>query len=96
LTNKSLRRSNYEEILLLNTRLLLTLQNKLALSFNKNSLAQSRRKISINLVLVFQNKLALLFDEKSLAQSERKTLNDLTLVSQLVEVFTSNAKILRS
>jgi len=88
-----LRRSNYEEISSLNTRLLSTLQNKLALLFNKNLLAQSKREISINLTLVFQNELALSFNEKSLAQNERETLDNLILVSQLIEVLTSDAKI---
>ncbi len=66
-TNKSSKRLNYEEVSLLNTRLLLTLQNKLTLLFNENSLTQSRRETSINLTFVFQNELTLLFDEKSLA-----------------------------
>jgi hypothetical protein len=96
LTNKSLKRLNYEEISSLNTRLLLTLQNKLALLFDKNSLAQSKQEASINLTLVLQNELTLLFNEKSLAQSEREALGDLILVSQLVEVFTNDAKISRS
>jgi len=72
---------------------LLTLQNKLMLLFNKNSLAQSKQKISINLVLVFQNKLTLLLSEKSLAQSEQETINNLIFVLQLAKVFTNNAKI---
>jgi hypothetical protein len=80
LTNKSLKRFNYKEISSLNTRLLLTLQNKLALLFNKNSLMQSKRKASINLIFISQNELTLLFDEKSLAQSEREILSDLALV----------------
>jgi len=91
-----LKRFDYEEISSLNTRLLLTLQNKLTLSFNKNSLAQSKRKTSINLILVFQNELTLLFNEKSLTQSERKTLDHLTLVLQLARVFTNDAKISQS
>jgi hypothetical protein len=95
LTNKSLRRLNYEEISSLNTRLLSTLQNKLTLLFNENSLTQSKRETLINLILVSQNKLTLLFDEKSLAQSERETSNNLILVSQLVKVLTNDAKILR-
>jgi len=80
---------------LLNTRLLLTLQNKLALLFDKNSLAQSKQETLINLVFVFQNKLALLFSEKSLAQSEREISNNLTLILQLTKTLTSNAKISR-
>jgi len=76
--------------------LLSTLQNKLMSLFNKNSLTQSKRETLINLILVFQNKLTLLFDEKSLTQSEQKTLDNLIFVLQLVEVLTSNAKILRS
>jgi len=80
----------------LNTRLLSTLQNKLALSFNEDSLTQSKRKTSNDLILVFQNELTLSFNEKSLAQSERETLDNLTLVSQLTKVFTSDAKISRS
>ena len=88
-----LRRLNYEEILSLNTRLLLTLQNKLTLLSSEDSLAQSKRKTSINLVFISQNKLALLSSKKSLAQSERKTSNNLVLVSQLTRVFTNNAKI---
>ncbi len=94
-TNKSLRRSNYEGVSLLNTRLLPTLQNKLALSFDENSLAQSKREASIDLVFIFQNELTLSFGEKSLTQSERETLDDLALVLQLVEVFTNDAKISR-
>jgi len=90
-----LRCFNYEEISSLNTRLLLTLQNKLTLSFDKNSLAQSKRKTLVNLILIFQNKLMLSFGEKSLTQSEREILDDLALVLQLVEVLTSDAKILR-
>ncbi len=35
------------------------------------------------------------FGEKSLTQSEREILDDLALVLQLVEVLTSDAKILR-
>ncbi len=96
MTNELLRRSNYEEISSLNTRLLSTLQNKLALSFNENSLAQSKRKASIDLTLVSQNELTLSFDEKSLAQSEREALGDLALILQLARVFTSGAKISRS
>jgi len=69
---------NYKEVLLLNTRLLLTLQNKLTLLFNKNSLMQSKRKILINLIFVFQNKLVLLSNKKLLTQSEQKILNNLT------------------
>ena len=80
---------------MLNTRLLLTLQNKLTLSFDKNSLTQTKRETLINLTLVFQNKLTLSFGEKSLAQSERETLSDLTLVLQLARVFINDAKILR-
>jgi len=95
-TNESLRRLNYEEVSSLNTRLLSTLQNKLALSFNEDSLTQSKRKTSNDLILVFQNELTLSFNEKSLAQSERETLDNLTLVSQLTKVFTSDAKISRS
>jgi hypothetical protein len=93
LTNESSRRSNYEEVSSLNTRLLPTLQNKLALSFDENSLTQSERETLDNLILIFQNELALSFGEKSLAQSEQETLDDLALVLQLVEVFTSGAKI---
>jgi hypothetical protein len=96
LTNRSSKRLNYEKISSLNTRLLLTLQNKLALLFNKNSLTQSRQETLINLTLVFQNKLALLFDEKSLTQSEQETLDTLALVLQLAKVLTSNAKISQS
>jgi len=81
---------------LLNTKLLLTLQNKLTLSFSKNSLTQSKRKTSNNLILGFQNKLTLSFDEKSLTQSEREILDDLIFVLQLVKILTNNAKILRS
>jgi uncharacterized protein YdeI (YjbR/CyaY-like superfamily) len=76
--------------------LLLTLQNKLTLLFNKNSLTQSKREASIDLIFVFQNELTLLFGEKSLTQSERETLDDLTLVSQLARVFTNGAKISQS
>ena len=96
LTNKSSRRFNYEEVSSLNTRLLLTLQNKLALWSSENLLAQSKREASIDLALVFQNELALSPSEKSLTQSERETSSDLALVLQLVEVFTSGAKISRS
>ena len=53
LTNKLLKRLNYKEILLLNTRLLLTLQNKLTLLFNKDLLTQSKRKILNNLIFIF-------------------------------------------
>jgi len=53
--NKLLKHFNYKEILLLNTRLLLMLQNKLTLLFNKNLLIQSKQKISINLIFIFQN-----------------------------------------
>jgi len=88
LTNKFSKCFNYKEISLLNTRLLLTLQNKLTLLFNKNSLTQSKRKI-----LIIQNKLALSFNEKLLVQSKRKILNNLTFVLQLARVFTSNARI---
>jgi len=56
------------------------LQNKLALLFDKNSLAQSKREILDNLTLIFQNKLTLLFNKKSLAQSEQEVLDNLTLV----------------
>jgi len=66
-TNNLSKYFNYKEILLLNTRLLLTLQNKLALLFNKNLLTQSKQEILIDLALVSQNKLALLFDKKLLA-----------------------------
>ncbi len=90
------KRFNYEEVSSLNTRLLSTLQNKLTLSFNKNSLTQSKRKILIDLIFVFQNELTLSFNKKSLTQSERKTSSNLILVLQLVEVLTNNAKILRS
>jgi hypothetical protein len=95
LINKSLKRLDYKKILSLNTRLLLTLQNKLTLLFNENSLAQNKREILINLILVFQNELTLSFDKKSLTQSEQEVSSNLILVSQLVEVFTSGAKILR-
>jgi hypothetical protein len=73
-----------------------TLQNKLALLFDKNSLAQSKQEILIDLTLVSQNELTLSFNEKSLTQSEREALSNLTFVSQLVEVFTSDAKISQS
>jgi len=95
LTNKLSRRLNYKEISSLNTRLLLTLQNKSTLLFDKNLLTQSKQKILINLTLVSQNKLALLFDKKSLTQSEREISNNLALVLQLAKVFTSNTNILR-
>jgi len=72
------------------------LQNKLKLSFSEDSLAQSKRKTSINLIFVSQNKLTLSFSEKSLAQSERKTLNNLASVLKLAKVLTSNAKISQS
>jgi len=88
-----LRRFNYKEILLLNTKLLSTLQNKLILLFDKNLLTQSKREILINLISIFQNKLALLFDEKLLTQSEQKILSNLTFVLQLARIFTSNTKI---
>jgi len=55
---------DYKEVLLLNIRLLSTLQNKLMLLFDKNLLTQSRQEILVNLFLVFQNKLTLLFDKK--------------------------------
>ncbi len=93
MTNKLSKYLNYKEILLLNIRLLLTLQNKLTLLFNKNLLTQSKRKTSNNLILVFQNKLMLLFDEKLLTQSKREILDNLTLVLQLARVSTSSAKI---
>jgi len=73
---------NYKEILLLNTRLLSMLQNKLILLFNKKLLTQSKQKI-----------LALLSNRKLLTQNKQKILNNLILVLQLVEVLTSNAKI---
>ncbi len=59
-----LRCLDYKEVLLLNIRLLSTLQNKLMLLFDKNLLTQSRQEILVNLFLVFQNKLTLLFDKK--------------------------------
>jgi len=87
------KRFNYKEVLLLNIKLLSTLQNKLTLLFNKNLLTQNKQKILSNLTLIFQNKLALLFDEKLLTQSEQKILSNLVFILQLARIFTSNANI---
>ena len=53
LANESSRRLDYEEISSLNIKLLSTLQNKLALSFDEKSLTQSERKNSMNLIFIF-------------------------------------------
>ncbi len=53
LTNKLSKYFNYKEILLLNTRLLSILQNKLTLLLNKNLLTQSKQKILNNLISIF-------------------------------------------
>ncbi len=79
--------------MLLNTKLLSILQNKLILLFNKDLLTQNKQEILNNLILIFRNKLALLFDEKLLAQSEQKILDNLTLILQLAKVSISSAKI---
>ena len=50
--NNSSRRFDYEKILMLNIKLLSTLQNKLTLSLNEESLMQSDQKNSIKLIFV--------------------------------------------
>ena len=49
-TNESSKRFDYKKISSFNIRLLLTLQNKLTLSLLKNSITQSKRKMSKNLI----------------------------------------------
>ena len=51
-TNESLKRPDYEKISSLNIKLLSTLQNKLTLSLNEESLTQNEWKNSIELTLV--------------------------------------------
>ena len=50
--NKLSKRLNYEKISSLNTKLLLTLQNKLILLSNKKLLTQNERKNSIKLIFI--------------------------------------------
>ena len=87
--NESSRRLDYEEISSLNIKLLSTLQNKLALSFDEKSLTQSERKNSMNSIFVFYltNVQVSAIDERySFSQSKREILKDLTLMFQLIEI----------
>ncbi len=93
--NRLLKRFNYKKISSLNIKLLLILQNKLTLSFNEDSLTQSKRKTLDNLTFVSQNKLTLLLGKKSLMQNEQEISNNLTLVLQLARVFINSAKVSR-
>ena len=88
-TNESSRRLDYEEISSLNIKLLSTLQNKLALSFDEKSLTQSERKNSMNSIFVFYltNVQTSVIDERySSSQNKREILKNLVLMFQLIEI----------
>ena len=88
-TNEPSRRPDYEKISLLNTKLLLTLQNKLTLSSNKESLTQSERKNLIKLTLVLQlTKMSINIDVKlvKLTRNKRKILTKLASMFKLTDI----------
>ena len=78
--NESSRRLDYEKISSLNIKLLSTLQNKLTLLLNEDSLTQSERKKSIDSAFVYQliNIQVDVIDKRHmLSQSKQKILKNL-------------------
>ena len=85
----SSRRFDYERILVLKITLLSTLQNKLTLLSNEESLTQSERKNSIKLILILQlTEILIKFDTKfaKLMQNRRDILTELTLMFKLIDI----------
>ena len=87
--NDPLRRSDYEKISSLKILLLSTLQNKLTLSSNEESLTQSERENSIELILVLQlAEVSIRFDAKlvKLTRNRQNILIRLTLILKLIDI----------
>ena len=87
--NESSRRFDYEKISSLNTKLLSTLQNKLTLSSNEESLTQSGRKNSIKLIFVLQlTEMLINIDAKlvELTRNKRKILTELISMFKLINI----------
>ena len=87
--NDSSRRFDYERVSTLNIKLLSTLQNKLALSSNEESLTQSDRKNSVELIFVLQlTEVSISIDAElvELTRNRRKILAELTSMFKLTDI----------
>ena len=87
--NDSSRRPDYEKTSSLKITLLSTLQNKLTLSSNEESLTQSERKNSIELIFVLQlTEMSIKFDAKlaKLTRNRRNILTKLILMFKLTDI----------
>ena len=83
------RRSDYEKTSSLKITLLSTLQNKLTLLSNEESLTQSERKNSIELTFVLQlTGMSIKFDAKlaKLTRNRRDILTELALMFKLIGI----------
>ena len=91
-TNKLLKRFNYKKISTLNTKLLLTLQNKLTLSFIENeiSITQNKRNNFASLLFSFSvytlNAVKIFVNETLFANFKKQILNNSALMFQLTNV----------
>ena len=88
-TNELSRRFDYKKISSLNTKLLLTLQNKLTLSSDEKSLTQSERKNLIELTFVLQlTRMSININAKfvKLTRNKRKILTKLTSMFKLIDI----------
>ena len=88
-TNDLSRRFDYKKISTLNTKLLLTLQNKLTLLLNEESLTQSDRKNSIELILMLQlTEVSINIDAKlvELTRNRQKILTKLISMFKLTDI----------
>ena len=89
LADESSRRLDYEKVSSLNIKLLSMLQNKLTLSSNEESLAQSGRKNSVELIFVLQlTEMLINIDAElvKLTRNRRKILTKLISMFKLIGI----------
>ena len=96
-TNKSSKRFDYKKNLLLNIRLLLTLQNKLTLSLLKNSITQKKRKMLKNLIfeslIYISNVVKIVHNKTSLQNIKKQIQINFVSMFQLTNVTIIISKI---
>ena len=84
--NESFKRFDYENVCFLNTKLLSTLQNKLTLTIDDESLSQNKRKKTFFDYILTNVQFNVVDEFAESSQNKRKILIELIFVFQLIEI----------
>ena len=84
--NESFKRFDYKNVCFLNTKLLSTLQNKLTLTIDDESLSQNKRKKTFFDYILTNIQFNVVDEFAKSSQNKRKILIELIFVFQLIEI----------